>query len=363
MVRLRLFLLAAVGEEAGAHVELNERAEHHEQAAGVDHDPARVLADLEHRLHPARLATGARVFLADVARLVKGVTPVGQGLVHADRDRLVHDAHRLVGQADLALEPRGLLGPGVEPAVEVVELEGKAERLAIDVVGDPVLAARERHGLPVLVESRRAPEEELTGRLLTVGALDGHFDLAGGDAVAHLSAGQDGRLADLLLGARGVVLLGRERQRHRHVGVAAEGDDVLPLLERAFRPDLPERLARLAATVDAVEERAVGRADHLDHAEPAVGLLVERRGGVVVDGDERLRGHAPLVLGRRDDVGEHRQARQAEVLDRSAFALLYLELGDRDRRRAEHLAEPRLGRRERHEVDELDREVAVGKGR
>src|SRR4051812_36636512 len=50
--------LAAVGEEAGPHVELDERPEHDEHAAGVLDPAARVGRDLEDRLELPGLLQG-----------------------------------------------------------------------------------------------------------------------------------------------------------------------------------------------------------------------------------------------------------------------------------------------------------------
>src|SRR5215213_4626187 len=62
--------LAAVAEEARTHVELDERPEDDQDAAGVLGPPAGVLADLEDRLEPAGRLLGARVDLGGVVRLV-----------------------------------------------------------------------------------------------------------------------------------------------------------------------------------------------------------------------------------------------------------------------------------------------------
>ena len=129
-------LLAAVGEDPRPHVELQERPQHHQQAAGVDDRPAGVGGDLEDRLELAR-------GLARCAGRVRGCSSTGrrcirvvQRVVHPDRVRLVLDARRLVGQPDLALELVACSVPGLEADVEVVELELEAQRLAVDVVDD-----------------------------------------------------------------------------------------------------------------------------------------------------------------------------------------------------------------------------------
>ena len=132
------------------------------------------------------------------------------------------------------------------------------------------------------VEALRAAEPDLLGL-----AVDGHLGPAGGDAVAHLPLGQHDRLVDRLLDRRRQVLVDLKRDRHRHVGVAAEGDDRLALGQRPGGAELA--LALLAPAEDAVVERLVGTGQDLDLAEAAVGLGVERGGDHVVDRRQRTR--------------------------------------------------------------------------
>ena len=131
-------LLAAVREDARPHVELDEGAQDHQHAAGIDDRPAGVDGDLEDRLEPSGglFVCGSRSGM--ITRLVEGVAVVVKRVVHRDRVRLVLDPVGLVGEPDLAHELGRLLGARLEADVEVVELQVEAQRLAVDVVGDRV---------------------------------------------------------------------------------------------------------------------------------------------------------------------------------------------------------------------------------
>ena len=124
--------------------------------------------------------------------------------------------------------------PGSKPVSKSSSLSSKPSGLRSTSYDDLVNRVAERDGpRRRRVEVLRAAQPDLLGL-----AVDGHLGPAGGDPVAHLPLGQHDRLVDLLLDRRRQVLVDLKRDRHRHVGAAAEGDDRLVLGQRPGGPEL-----------------------------------------------------------------------------------------------------------------------------
>ncbi len=111
-------------------------------------------------------------------------------------------------------------------------------------------------------------------------AVDGHLEPAGGDLLVHLALRDFHRHADVLLDPRGEIVVDLEADGHRHVGVAAEGDDRLASRDRPGGSQLGPAL--LAPAVDAIVQALIAaraiQGEDVDLAEAAVDLGVDRSG-------------------------------------------------------------------------------------